>query len=174
MQRVLIDAHFQVHSLPRPVNAEFSEINYETLSRTNDFLLAAFRDAYRPILDEFIERYNPHLFHVQQVGVLGALVLETGLPYVQTVDLADLSAADQNAQLRNFSEQALENAGRILVADQALADEIQRRSPHVAENIVVLSELTNVNITKLTPTLIADLTTIYEQVVRQRCGDISP
>jgi D-ribose pyranose/furanose isomerase RbsD len=174
LEQALREAGHQVHSIPRPTNSEFSEINYETLSNTTVPLLAKFRDAFRPILDEFIERFNPHLFHVQQVGVLGELVLETGLPYVQTVESTDLSAADQNAHLRDLWELSVENAGRILVANQSLADEIQRRSPDVAENIVVISELTEVGKAKPAPTLIAALTTIYEAVVRQRCGDIYP
>ena len=160
--------------LSRPTKGEFAGLALDNFSDATDASLAEFREALRQRLDRIIAAQNPHLVHVHQVGVLGELVLESGVPYVQSVQPVDRSAARRDARLLPLWELALENAGRILVADESLAKEIRRDFPDRAENIVVLPELDLSSQIRPSPPTIAALITIYSEVVRRRCGDISP
>ena len=78
--------------------------------------LDAFRRAARRRLDAEVAAFDPQILHVQGLGVLGNLALETGVPYLVSTWGNELLACQNDSRLHTYSQQAAENAGRILIA----------------------------------------------------------
>ncbi|HVX12208.1 MAG TPA: hypothetical protein VHC22_13590 [Pirellulales bacterium] len=74
-----------------------------------------FRAAMRLRLDAEVSDYDPQVIHVQGVGLLGHLALETGVPYLILTFGEELAASLAGSTVRADAQQAIENAGRIVV-----------------------------------------------------------
>ncbi len=74
-----------------------------------------FRTAMRLRLDEEVAVFDPQVIHVQGIGLLGHLVLETGVPYLILALADELVISLVGSSVRTDSQQAVENAGRIVV-----------------------------------------------------------
>lgn len=89
---------------------------FSSLSRLQ---LAQYRECLRRRLDAEIARFDPHVIHAQHIWVLGQLALESGVPYVLSAWPAELVDCRSDERYRALAEQAADNAGRILAADEA-------------------------------------------------------
>jgi len=95
-----------------------------TFHGLTDEQLSAYRDVQRDRLDTIIAEFDPHVIHAQHVWVQGQLALETGVPYVLNAWGVELDEGQADERYRTLAAQAAENAGRILVADPALARQV--------------------------------------------------
>jgi hypothetical protein len=95
-----------------------------TFHGLSDEQLSAYRDVQRDRLDAIIDEFDPHVIHAQHVWVQGQLALETGVPYLLNAWGAELDEGRADERYRMLAAQAAENAGRILVADPTLAQQI--------------------------------------------------
>ncbi len=90
-----------------------------TFRQLSDQQLHQYRDHLRRRLDRHVDQFNPHVIHVQYVGVWGQLAVETGVPYVVCAWGPELAASELDGRYAPLAEQAAANAGRILVPDLA-------------------------------------------------------
>jgi hypothetical protein len=101
--------------------------NTTTFKQLSDQQLHQYRDHLRRRLDRHVDQFNPHVIHVQYVGVWGQLAVETGVPYVVSAWGPELAASELDARYAPLAEQAAANAGRILVADEATLRRLSER-----------------------------------------------
>lgn len=94
-----------------------------SLKELSDQQLTAHRDVLRQALDAEIDAFDPHIVHVQPMGVLAHLALEAGAPYVLTASGVELPVDRLDPRFRRLTEEAAENAGRII----ALTEDIRIR-----------------------------------------------
>lgn len=102
--------------------------------------LAEYREQFRQQLDREVAEFDPHIIHCQHVWLEGQLALETGVPYVLTGWEAELTWW-HDPRFHALVEQAAENASRVVVATQALADEFASRAEAVRDRLIVVEEL---------------------------------
>ncbi len=95
-----------------------------TFDDLTDEQLARYREALRRSLDAEIAEFNPHVVHVQHIWLLAHLALEAGVPYLLTAHGPELAAYRAKARFRRYADEAAENAGRILVANEGLRQEV--------------------------------------------------
>lgn len=95
-----------------------------TFRGLTDEQLSAYRDVQRDRLDAIIAEFDPHVIHGQHVWVQGQLALETGVPYLLNAWGEELEEGLADERYHTLAAQAAENAGRILVADAALAQRV--------------------------------------------------
>lgn len=102
--------------------------------------LADYREHFRQQLDQEIVDFDPQLLHAQHIWLEGQLALESGVPYVLTAWDEEL---DWWPDPRYYSlvEQTAENASRIVVATEALAERIASRAEALKERLVVVEEV---------------------------------
>jgi hypothetical protein len=74
-----------------------------------------FRAAMRLRLDAEVAVFDPQVIHVQGIGLLGHLVLESGVPYLMLALADELAISLAGSSVRTDAQQAVENAGRIVV-----------------------------------------------------------
>ena len=86
----------------------------------SDPQLAAYRDVLRQALDAEIDAFDPHIVHVQPIWVLAHLALEAGAPYVLTASGVELPVYRLDPRFRRLTEEAAENAGRIIATSEAV------------------------------------------------------
>jgi hypothetical protein len=72
------------------------------------------------------------------VWLLGQLALETGVPYVLNAWPDELDDSRESEVLAALSEQAADNASRILVADAAMRDRVDTRFSSAQERITIM------------------------------------
>ncbi len=89
--------------------------------------LAAYREAFRAAIDTEIEHFNPQVVHIQHLWIDGHLVLESGAPYVVSAYAGELATADADARFLRYVQETAENAGKILVADAAIRNQLANR-----------------------------------------------
>jgi hypothetical protein len=95
-----------------------------TFSDLTDDQLARYRDALRRSLDTEIAVFNPHVVHVQHIWLLAHLALEAGVPYLLTAHGPELAAYRSDSRFRRYADEAAENAGRVVVANEAVRQEV--------------------------------------------------
>lgn len=95
-----------------------------TFDALTDRQLADYRELMRRRLDELVDRFDPHVIHVQHIWVQGQLSLETGVPYVLNAWEHELVEYERDARYRGLAEQAAENASWILVPDESVLRQI--------------------------------------------------
>jgi hypothetical protein len=110
----------------------------QTFDLLSEEQLAAYREALRQKLDREVDRFDPHIIHVEHLWLLGQLALETGVPYVVSAWGPELASCAALPRLRGLAQQAAENAGRILVPDAALAKAVRGMFEVGAERLLVL------------------------------------
>ena len=73
-----------------------------TFGQLSDQQLQQYRDVLRRRLDGQVDRFNPHVLHVQYVSLLGQLAVETGVPYVTSVWGPELQPAELDTRWRRW------------------------------------------------------------------------
>jgi hypothetical protein len=133
-------------------------------NRTDDDIgLAENRAAMRMSLDREVAVFDPQVIHIQGIGVLGHLALETGVPYVISAFSEELAVGQVGSKLHNFSQQAVENAGCVLVESDHTRRRLLAEFGEV-ETIVVANEITNAPV----ETGLAWLWQLYRQIADAR------
>lgn len=136
---------------------EYSSLTFRELS---DEELVAYRQAIRTALDEEIAAFDPRIIHSQHIWVGGHLALETGVPYVLSAYADELAALRDDSRYRRLSQEAAENAGRILVESDALRDVVLQVCGNLADRVVVVGNVVAVE----------QLVGIYQHVIDERFG----
>lgn len=108
---------------------------YGALSRNE---LAEYRERLRRRLDAVVFRFDPHVIHAQHVWLFGQLALETGVPYVVSAWPDELVDSRESEVLAALSEQAADNASRILVADEATRGQVEARFGAAREHTTIV------------------------------------
>jgi hypothetical protein len=98
--------------------------------------LDRFRSEMRGHLDAEVAGFDPHIIHVNGIGILGHLALETGVPYLISA-FGEEFTAHARAAVPNYAQQAVENAGRVLVDSRQARDQVIAAFGHL-DTIVVL------------------------------------
>ncbi|HQU42928.1 MAG TPA: hypothetical protein PK867_08950 [Pirellulales bacterium] len=79
----------------------------------------ASRHEWRRRLDCEVREFDPQIVHVQGIGMIGHLVLESGVPYLLSTWGHEVPECQRDGRLYDLAQQVLENAGRVLVDGQA-------------------------------------------------------
>ena len=159
--------------LPRFVAPHVAHAQH-TFSTLSDQQLTQYRDRLRRRLDSLIDRFDPHVLHAQHIWVLGQLSLESGVPYVLNAWPEELAEYDRDPRYRALADQAAENAGRILVPDEALARQVVERFDSSADRLLVMpNELVSdaaepAEQAKTSESLLA----VYQAVLDERFGSL--
>jgi hypothetical protein len=139
----------------------FSGDGATLFEQLTDSELSSYRQAFRAAMDDEINHWNPNIIHTQHAGIHAQLALETGVPFVCTAWGAELDLADRDPRYYRLVEQAVENAGRILIS----SEEIGRRLQAICEGID--DRLVFADSQALSPTA---LSAIYQSVLDERFG----
>ena len=86
----------------------------------SDDELSAYRDVLREALDEEVAGFNPHVIHGQHIWIQGHLALEAGVPYLLNAWGPEIEMQARDSRFRRYAQEAAENAGRIVTADEAV------------------------------------------------------
>jgi len=135
-----------------------------TFDDLTDDQLARYREALRRSLDAEIAEFNPHVVHVQHIWLLAHLALEAGVPYLVTAHGPELAAYRANPRFQRFADEAAENAGRIVVANENLRQEVIATFGDLDGRIVQPPG------TEQTSDSLGFLQTLYHAVVADRFG----
>lgn len=76
-------------------------------------------------LDGEVLSFDPQVIHVHGLGAPGHLALESGVPYLVSVFGDELAIVQSGAHLRSQAQQALENAGRIVVDGESTRRQLE-------------------------------------------------
>lgn len=159
--------------LPRFVAPDDAHVQH-TFSTLSDQQLTQYRDRLRRRLDSLIDRFDPHVLHAQHIWVLGQLSLESGVPYVLNAWPDELLEYDRDPRYRALADQAGENAGRILVPDEALGRQVVERFESATDRVLIMpNELVRdttrpAEQTKASESLLA----VYQAVLDERFGSL--
>jgi hypothetical protein len=143
-----------------------------TFGQLSDQQLQQYRDVLRRRLDGQVDRFNPHVLHVQYVSLLGQLAVETGVPYVASVWGPELQPPELDSRVAPLAEQAAANAGRILAPDEATLRLLAERFEFDAERAMIApAELGMASGESATGDLAAEvLLRLYESLLAERFG----
>ena len=125
-----------------------------------------FRAGMRRQLDAEMAGFDPQVIHVQGIGVLGHLALETGAPYLISAFAEELASGQIGSTVRVYAQQAIENAGRIVVDTSQARQQLLSDFGDI-ETILVAEELDQV------PTIECSfdwLWQIYREIAAARRG----
>lgn len=137
----------------------------------NDAQLTRYRELFRRRLDTLIDRFNPDVLHVQYIGLLGQLALETGAPYVISSWGPELADLGRDARLQDLAEQAATNAGRILTADEDLAQRVTETFEVEPQRVQVAARVLDVSGTQqAAPQMAEELLRVYQALLEERFG----
>ncbi|MBS0208886.1 MAG: glycosyltransferase [Planctomycetes bacterium] len=140
---------------------------HQSFARLTDQQVDQYRDQLRTVFDDEIQEFNPHLVHAEHVWLLGHLALEAGVPYVVEAWGAELELLAVDKRWLRYARETAENAGRILVPNNDVAQQLHQTFPGL-ETEVTLTSRDDVN----TPAGRDKLLDVYRAVVRARCGDV--
>jgi hypothetical protein len=128
--------------------------------------LERFRTKTRRRLDDEMLGFDPQVVHVHGIGLLGHLTLETGAPYLISAFAEEFSTLPGSPALAGLIQQAVENAGRVVVDCPEARDRVAAVFGRL-ESIVVAAELGS-------PDGCADsfnwLWSLYERIAAKRRG----
>jgi hypothetical protein len=164
------DLPFDLPRFVAPVDVQVQH----TFGTLSDQQLTQYRDRLRRRLDSLIDRFDPHVLHAQHIWVLGQLSLESGVPYVLNAWPEELAEYQRDPRYRALADQAAENAGRILVPDEALSRQVVERFESAADRVMVMpSELVRDSAepaeqAQASETLLA----VYQSVLDERFGSL--
>lgn len=105
-------------------NFEGHPLSRQTFQALTDQQLLGYRDVLRQALDAEVEAFDPHVIHAHDIWILGHLALEAGAPYLLTTSGQEFAVCRLDPRFRRYAEEAAENAGRIIAADDALRREV--------------------------------------------------
>lgn len=106
-----------------------------TFAELRDDQVVEYRNALRRKLDRCIEKFDPHLVHCQHAWLFSHLALESGAPYVISVQGPELRVLREGERYRRLVEQAVENASRVLVTCRSIAAQVGELFPECAGRI---------------------------------------
>jgi glycosyl transferase family 4 len=138
-------------------------------SALSDQELTQYRDRLRRRLDSLIDRFDPHVLHIQHIWVLGQLSLESGVPYVLNAWPDELLEYDRDPRYRALADQAAENAGRILVPDEAMQRQVAERFESAADRLLIMPNELVRDSTEQAKTS-DSLLVVYQAVLDERFG----
>ncbi|MEK6236328.1 MAG: glycosyltransferase, partial [Planctomycetales bacterium] len=110
--------------LPSFTSVPSSHVTFDQLT---DPQIGAYRSQLRKGINRVVDALDPQIIHCLHLWVQGALVLETGVPYVLSAQSTNLLGVEQDPRYREWAEQAAENAGRIIANSFWMANEICQR-----------------------------------------------
>jgi hypothetical protein len=113
----------------------------QTFESLTDPQLAAYREAFRRLLDREVDRFDPHMIHAQHIWVQGQLALETGVSYLLSAWGAELKSYAADPRYRPLADQAAENAGKILVSTESQRDRVLELFESAADRTLVVPNL---------------------------------
>jgi hypothetical protein len=145
-----------------------------TFGQLSDQQLQQYRDVLRRRLDGQVDRFNPHVLHVQYVSLLGQLAVETGVPYVTSVWGPELQPAELDSRLAALAEQAAANAGRILAPGEATLRLLVERFEFETERSMIAPAELGVEAVESATTdrAAAVLMPLYESLLAERFGSV--
>lgn len=106
-----------------------------TFADLRDEEVVEYRNALRRKLDRCIEKFDPHLVHCQHAWLFAHLALESGAPYVLSVQGPELRVLREDERYRRLVEQAVENASRVLVTCRGIVARVGELFPECAGRI---------------------------------------
>jgi hypothetical protein len=125
-----------------------------------DRQLSQYREALRRALDREVDEFNPHLIHADAIWLWGHLALETGAAYVLSASLAELETRQANPRFARFTDEAAENAGRILVAENS-----------VRAAVLDTFDVSDARVVQVAPGAHDEIAAVYRRVLKERYGD---
>ncbi|HEV3138246.1 MAG TPA: glycosyltransferase [Pirellulales bacterium] len=155
-------------SAPPPVTTSL------TFAALSDPQLAQYRERTRRCLDALIETFDPHVIHAQHIWVQGQLALETGVPYLLNAWGPELIDYSSDERYRRLADQAAENAGRILVPNPTLLEQVVTMFDAVAERSQVMPPGLHLSESASAAEQVqaaAELLALYQNVLAERFGD---
>ncbi|HEY4313025.1 MAG TPA: glycosyltransferase [Pirellulales bacterium] len=136
----------------------------------SDDELSTFRSTLRRALDAEIDDFDPQIVHCQQVWIMAHLALESGAPYVVTALREELAEFEFDSRYQRLAAEAAENASRVIVADAALAAEVQSRFGDLEGRVAIVPGLPEDPAQSLDEACVAELTGLYATVLDERLG----
>ncbi|HVA50317.1 MAG TPA: glycosyltransferase [Pirellulales bacterium] len=132
------------------------------------------RREWRRRLDREVREFDPQIVHVQGIGMIGHLVLESGLPYLLSTWGHEVPECQRDGRLYDLARQVLENAGRVLVDGQATRRAVEAAFGEPERPIVCLADrgwpaISALPAEKVAPSL-DWLWGIYREIVDRRAG----
>ena len=95
---------------------------------------------------------------------------ETGVPYVLNAWPEELADYARDRRYQSLADQAAENAGRILVADEAMSQRVGRSFESAAERTMVMPADLNAETPANDNAGVDALAAIYQSVLDERFG----
>jgi len=141
----------------------------QSLTELSDQQWTAYRDLLRQALDAEIDAFDPHIVHVQPIGVLAHLALEAGAPYVLTASGVELPIDRLDPRFRRLTEEAAENAGRIIALTEDIRSQMIAAFGDLDGRVVAMPAELALNAAPKAETA-NWLTEIYRQVLTDRFG----
>lgn len=135
-------------AFPLPTFAAGSSFPGTSFGELSSQQLADYRQEFRQYLDQEVAEFDPQIIHSQHIWLEGQLALETGVPYLLTGWEPELDWWP-DPRFYPLVEQAAENASRIVVHSQALAERIASQAEGVKDRLVVLAEVASSNAAEL-------------------------
>lgn len=140
----------------------------QSFSALSDSQLSQYRDVLRLALDDEVDEFDPHIIHCQHIWILGHLALETGVPYVLSSDGSELPFLSADGRYMRLAQEAAENAGRLIVCDEALRSKIIQVFGELDGRVLKLDLDTESDHAR--QSWIDSLVAIYHQVLTDRFG----
>jgi hypothetical protein len=136
----------------------------------SDEEFVAYRQALRVALDDEIAQFDPQIVHCEHIWLMGHLALESGVPYVLTAYQAELDALRSDARFRRLAEEAAENAGRVIVANEELGRAVHAIFGDLDGRVVVVHRLEANESDNVAAQCALEVADIYRQVLDERLG----
>lgn len=123
------------------------------------------RAQMRRRLDIEISDFDPEVIHVHGLGMLGHLALESGAPYVISAFADELLLVQNDSARRKYSQEAVENAGYLIVD----ADKTRREIETLFGEVQAVAVAAGADESEVEGSL-EWLWEVYRQVVARRGG----
>lgn len=128
----------------------------------------------RQQIDEQIVVFDPHIVHLCTIGIVGHLVLESGVPYLLSTWGDELVECERDARLYELAQQVLENAGSVLFDGEATRRRIESRFSPIDRPVFYLKDFgwpaTGMSAADAASPPLDWLWPIYEEIIGRRTG----
>ena len=102
--------------------------------------LDARQSLFREQIDQQIVAFDPHIVHLCAIGMVGHLVLESGVPYLLSTWGNELVEFERDPRLYDLAQQVLENAGGVLFDGEATRRRIESRFSPIDRPVFCLTD----------------------------------
>jgi hypothetical protein len=141
-----------------------------TFRALTDDQLTRYREHLRRRLDALVDRFNPHVIHVQYIWVLGQLAVETGVPYAINAWGPEIDDRNLDARYRSLADQAAANAGRVLTPDRPTLERVEGMFELEPGQALVLPDALRMNESTDPAADAAALVGVYQELLDERFG----